>query len=431
MAIGEGLAALVRTGGVGELGFPDLGAYSFERLGRRRRWAEDTARVAERLAVLTLTRHAVARGEVGWSMAELLARAATPETEAELLALARTLTVRGMRAALAEARAAADAEDEGEGAPENDAPEDPEDERRTLQITVDRLTAWAYEATRRFLHAQTGASSDDALVEALLAEAMSTLQTRHPELMLRLDGCGRADAWRQQRELERRLEALVAEEAFGAANDLPDLAERVVDAIDAAARDLPDPPRDPIALDRHLRDVNARLQRRDRRLGALARRLWDADGWRHLGYAGPAQYANERLGCSLASIKARMTLDGLDLLPEVLRGALAGAVEPVGDGRRVRDAGDQARVAYQDVYERERFRCASPVCEHRDLTPHHLVFRSRGGGEGRENLVGLCVRCHLELLHQGRLRAEPPAQHVRWTLGRSDLLVVEGRRRLG
>ena len=90
-----------------------------------------------------------------------------------------------------------------------------------------------------------------------------------------------------------------------------------------------------------------------------------------------------------------------------------------------------ARVAYQDVYERERFRCASPVCSNRDLTPHHLVFRSRGGGDARDNLIGLCVTCHLELVHGGRLRAEPPAPDVRWTLGRAALLTVAGRERRG
>src|SRR5262249_37922645 len=31
------------------------------------------------------------------------------------------------------------------------------------------------------------------------------------------------------------------------------------------------------------------------------------------------------------------------------------------------------RPAYAEIYERDLFRCASPVCSRRDLTPHHLV----------------------------------------------------------
>jgi len=59
---------------------------------------------------------------------------------------------------------------------------------------------------------------------------------------------------------------------------------------------------------------------------------------------------------------------------------------------------------YADVYVRDRWRCRSPVCDDRNLSPHHVVFRSRGGGEGRENIVGACARCHLELVHGNVLR---------------------------
>ena len=583
LALGDGLALLRRTGGSAELGFPDLGAYTLERLGRRRRWAEDTARVAEQLAALPRVRAALAEGHIGWSMAELLGREATVDTEAALLATARTTTVRGMRAELAAARAGAGSDAPPEPASESD------DERCTLQLTVDRITAWAYELTRRFLAAQTGASSDDAVIEALLAEAFVSLQLRHPELRRDLAASARAAAWDQQRELARRLDELTAEGRFHRDALDPDVADAVAAAVAAAADEVAPLPREPVALDAHLRDLNTRLQRRDGRLGELARRLWEVDGWHHLGYASPTQYAHERLGCSLAAVKARMTLDRrCDPLPEVAvalddgaigfeaarlvsrvadrdtvrawldraaqrtvkhlkeeveavatiaraegaapfglappdddtlagyldleRAMLDGTVadllvhggqmsgdegadpsqmsgdpeSAVGttthqDGavgtrhgagrvalrlrlgsdlvafwrdveRLFRDAGEpgefadflvrtfwhvwlgqdedpSARVAYQDVYERERFRCASPVCDNRDLTPHHLVFRSHGGGEERSNLVGLCVRCHLELLHQGRLRAAPPADDMVWTLGREGLMTVHGRAR--
>jgi hypothetical protein len=82
---------------------------------------------------------------------------------------------------------------------------------------------------------------------------------------------------------------------------------------------------------------------------------------------------------------------------------------------------------YFGVYRRDRFRCASPVCTRRDVTPHHLVFRSRGGGNEDENVASLCVWCHLHGVHEGRILAEPPASRIQWRIGRSGTLQVDGR----
>ncbi len=86
--------------------------------------------------------------------------------------------------------------------------------------------------------------------------------------------------------------------------------------------------------------------------------------------------------------------------------------------------------AYFEVYRRDRFRCTSPVCTRRDITPHHLVFRAAGGGDEAENLTSLCVWCHLHGIHEGRLGAEPPASRIHWRVGRRATLRVEGRVRL-
>jgi len=86
-----------------------------------------------------------------------------------------------------------------------------------------------------------------------------------------------------------------------------------------------------------------------------------------------------------------------------------------------------AGVAYAAIYVRDRFRCTSPVCERTDNTPHHLTFRSHGGTEARENLTTLCSWCHLEGIHGGRLRADPPASSISWRVGRSGVLRVRGR----
>jgi HNH endonuclease len=86
-------------------------------------------------------------------------------------------------------------------------------------------------------------------------------------------------------------------------------------------------------------------------------------------------------------------------------------------------------VAYGGIYARDRYRCSSPVCRRSDVTPHHLRFRSQGGDDTAENLAALCVWCHLEGVHGGRIRALPPASNVRWLLGERPILVVQGRRK--
>jgi hypothetical protein len=89
-----------------------------------------------------------------------------------------------------------------------------------------------------------------------------------------------------------------------------------------------------------------------------------------------------------------------------------------------------SEVAYAHIYERDRHRCQSPCCGRRDVTPHHLRFRSHGGDETEENLISLCTFCHLEAIHRGLMSAAPPASNIRWTFGRSAHTVVEGRRRI-
>lgn len=76
---------------------------------------------------------------------------------------------------------------------------------------------------------------------------------------------------------------------------------------------------------------------------------------------------------------------------------------------------------------RDRGCCSSPVCSRRDLQAHHLRFRSHGGGDDPRNLAGLCFRCHLRGVHEGRLSATGFAGRIRWVIGRVPLLVVEGR----
>ena len=82
---------------------------------------------------------------------------------------------------------------------------------------------------------------------------------------------------------------------------------------------------------------------------------------------------------------------------------------------------------YAHIYERDGYQCTSPVCDRHDVTPHHLKFRSRGGGDEATNLTSLCVWCHLEGVHGGRLRADPQPDGIHWTIGRVAPLRVRDR----
>jgi hypothetical protein len=82
-------------------------------------------------------------------------------------------------------------------------------------------------------------------------------------------------------------------------------------------------------------------------------------------------------------------------------------------------------VAYAHVYARDGWACASPTCTRRDVTPHHLRFRSQGGGEEDENLVALCSWCHLWGIHSvGAIKTTGPATGMRW---QTPVLEVRGR----
>jgi hypothetical protein len=86
------------------------------------------------------------------------------------------------------------------------------------------------------------------------------------------------------------------------------------------------------------------------------------------------------------------------------------------------------------VFARDGWRCTVPVCTaRRNLHDHHLVFRSRGGGNARANRLTLCAWHHLRGVHAGRVRAEGEAPDaVTWEMGvrpgRKPLLRLIGER---
>jgi|GEM_PF-297279 len=89
-------------------------------------------------------------------------------------------------------------------------------------------------------------------------------------------------------------------------------------------------------------------------------------------------------------------------------------------------------VGYGRIYIRDGHRCMVPVCNRRDVTPHHLQFRSAGGSDEDENMASGCSWCHLQGIHGGRIRATGRADCIRWELGPASCpcLVVNGRERV-
>jgi len=79
------------------------------------------------------------------------------------------------------------------------------------------------------------------------------------------------------------------------------------------------------------------------------------------------------------------------------------------------------------IYRRGRYRCSGPACLRRDVTLHHVKYRSHGGTDHPDNLTTPCPYCHLEGEHGGRLKILPPATNPTWVLGRTPVLVIEGR----
>jgi len=78
------------------------------------------------------------------------------------------------------------------------------------------------------------------------------------------------------------------------------------------------------------------------------------------------------------------------------------------------------------IFVRDGRRCAAPGCtSRRHLEDHHVVYRSRGGGDEHGNRVALCRFHHQRGEHGGLMsvRGEAPIG-LTWNLGRPDLRVA-------
>lgn len=399
LRVGEGLLRLEGVGGVKALGFPNLESYCREALGRSGRWGSDVRGLARRLSGLPGLRAELVSGRLSSSMVELVARVATVEDEGEWIRRALEMTVREMRAELKARRV--------------ETIDDCAPARMTVTATVDRIDAWAFEQARLMVES-VGGVKGEAAIEAIMAEGLTELIARWPGVDLPWGLLPEAEDERKWRaEL-----AAIEETARAAVERLT-----VVEAAEYGGEDEIAWPEGVAAIDGRLRAAARELAWRDLELGELGRRVVEHDIWKVLGYASFERrviakvIGEETPEPETEELEVEVTTTGLRISVgeeigkfwralERLHGSLEQGSFVAFLVRAVMKAwGGAIRVedGYRDVYVRERWRCASPVCRSRNVTPHHVVYRSRGGGEERDNLVALCEVCHLELVHGGRL----------------------------
>jgi len=80
----------------------------------------------------------------------------------------------------------------------------------------------------------------------------------------------------------------------------------------------------------------------------------------------------------------------------------------------------EAQPPHRDpIFARDGWRCAVPACSsRRNLHDHHIAFRSQGGGNARDNRLGVCAWNHRRGSRRGRGRASGRApDRVVWELG--------------
>jgi hypothetical protein len=222
------------------------------------------------------------------------------------LAEARQRTVREVKALVLERRVAAGLKTSGGAHLEVD-----EEPFRVLTVTVSREDAWCFEQAR-LLGRHLGERTDAELMFGLVAESTSTLCGELPRSVVvpaEGEGANAQRAWEQElakmrAEAERRCEAKFRERR----RDERDERDERDGAAIPCGSEMIAWPRCPEAIDQQLRQLAGELVVREASYGGVLDAFFSADGWRRLGYATAAQYARERLGSSLSSVKDKRRL---------------------------------------------------------------------------------------------------------------------------
>jgi hypothetical protein len=477
--LGRLARSLLQRHGHHKLGFARLGDYARERLGLSAREVQELARVADGLDGLPEIARAFEQGSLSWTHVRLLVTVATAETEARWLATARGCTVRRLEAIITGGTLDSDGAIDGEprvrfwlrcprrvralwreaaelasrmsgeelpvwraaeaigaeGLSSAAALEVPEPPRAHSSPAEGEPVVWAavdaavpadVEALLLGADYLSPFVLDGRLRAALRAMQRIDFQTGH---LLRLVADRRLYRWlgfaslavyvRERLGIStRKGRALVALERKGAR--APALAEAYREGRISWLRALTILPVAGEAWVTRAQEVTVR------RLVAEVEWALDAEE------PGPPP-AGSRLTRMPArqmrahDVDAEVTFMGPASVIGLLRVAVAafrGPAEPSWRGLEklllhVTTEWERQPRHPDPVFARDGWRCAVPACSsRRNLHDHHIVFRSQGGGNERDNRVSVCAWHHLRGLHAGRVRAWGRAPHdVTWEVG--------------
>lgn len=481
LAIGEGLAALRVGNRLRQLGF-HFADYAREVLGMKRRAAEGHARLAEQLRDRPLLREALRSGRVLYRAAEEILPVAKGAAEAAWVDRAVNETVRALRAEVRAARAMDASEDEEEWVRLSIAlrPEEREVVDEALSV-ADRLMPGTSRVQRLEAMGQEFLGAAGAVApepeRARLGAAFGTSQPtsddparreeRERELELE------TDRWAHLPAVPAIAAPAVDFDALTTADEIDlelrklarqrDELDRHIGFAACALKESRVHELEGFASFRHYCAERLGLSGRAvEQRARLEKGLWERPALREAQASG-LSYAKLLLlarlpdgevrawtsrAQALTCIQLVRELDAAETrqmrahrrlvapMPRSTALLLAAAMEavrrlsdtPVSDGKclaliarhflNVWEAHvTPVRTRSQRVRARDVW-CQVPGCSHRASDAHHIRYRSQGGGDGEDNLVGVCAYHHHRSIHPGHLRLTGTAPTALvWVLG--------------
>ena len=479
VALGECLAAMGAGDRALRLGFAGLVDYAREVLGMAGRTALGLARLSRELADRPLLRAAVRRGEVSPRLAQELLPVARGQAEAEWVARAAALTVREAREAVRAAAAGQGLPDddwERVEFPADEACRQKVEEAFGLAGELLGATAPRWQRLEAICQEYLGANPAPEWGEGVdSGPGGGGPSGGRPELE-ELEAALEAETGRWERLLWP--EPVAAPEGVDA-GDVAAIDARVREL--AAMRDRWDDLVGHLGLVvqafglwRHLGFASfghycaERLGMAERTVAQrvwLERRLHELPGLREAMRQGRVSYEKARLVAGVAvprdveawvavaekctCIELRRRVEAGEkaqmcarervsvVAPRRVAGLFDEACQAVmlREGRWMSPAGCLGRMCdhfvsaweairerrmtpQRQAIERDQGFCQVPGCSRAAVHAHHVVWRSRGGGDEPENLVSLCAGHHLHGIHRGYIRVSGRAPDgLVWELG--------------
>ena len=475
LAIGEGLAALTTGDRLISLGFSRLRDYAREALGIEERTAQAKVRFSRELSLRPLLRAATLAGEVRPRHAQTVLPVAIGEAEARWVERARRETVRALEAAVRQERGDGEPEEEWERLRVRLASEDRATVDEALAVAgnilpgssrAQRLEAMAqeYVAEHPVEAGDDGAGGAGGAFRSP-SESRGPLQARLEEESERWSYLSRPrdvrapeppyDELASPEEIDAHLRELAAhrdawDELLGYCAyvvrssglwriaGFASFAHYCKERLGLGVRTV----EQRAALERRIWQVPALREARDGGLSyekvRLLSRLPDCEIADWIPRAGALTSVELRRAVAKRDdaqmraarvLRAPLPAGTAVLLRAAFRAVRAVEGRLLDDGRclvRVarhfvetwRPHVKRARTVSQRVRARDLGCCCVPGCSRRAVHAHHVVPRSRGGGDEPENLVALCACHHLRGIHRGyiRVRGRAPDGLV-WEVG--------------